>query len=55
MKYFAMLLLGLMLLTPIAYADQPYDESANAVSDINQAIKTASAENKHVIAIFGAN
>jgi protein disulfide-isomerase len=55
MKKILTLILGLMLMTPVVHADQPYDETANAVADIKAALKTAGEQNKHVIAIFGAN
>ncbi|MFO1436537.1 MAG: thioredoxin family protein [Gammaproteobacteria bacterium] len=55
MRTVATVLLAISLFAPIAHADQPYDESANALADIKQALKAASAEKKNVIAIFGAN
>lgn len=55
MKRLLTLLLTTLLLLPAAHAEQAYDESANAVADIKAALTSASAQNKHVIAIFGAN
>ena len=46
------LLFSLTLLTASA-ADKPYDESANAKRDIQQALATAA--NKPVVVVFGAN
>lgn len=55
MKILATLFFSALMFAPMAHAGQPYDEGANALADIKAALKTATAENKHVIAIFGAN
>jgi protein disulfide-isomerase len=49
-----LLALGASALPAIA-ATLPYDESANAKADLNQALVEAKADGKPVLVIFGAN
>lgn len=55
-KPFAFLILALML-NPAWAADSknPYDETANAKAQIQAALKSAKAENKSALIVFGAN
>lgn len=52
-----LLLFGLALLVNVASADdrRPYDEAADARQDVRVALKTAAAENKAVLIVFGGN
>ena len=54
-KLFA--LLALIAVCNLAMADDknPYDETANAKEQIQAALKTAKAENKSALIVFGAN
>ena len=54
-KVFALLLLALMAGTASADDKKPYNESANAKEDVQAALKTAKAENKAVLIVFGGN
>jgi protein disulfide-isomerase len=54
-KFFAVVALVSML--GFAWADEknPYDETANAKAQIQAALKSAKAENKLALVVFGAN
>ncbi|WP_442782410.1 thioredoxin family protein [Collimonas fungivorans] len=55
MKKFFALCLGLLLAQAIAAAPLPYDEKADAKTDLTQALSQAQASHKQVILVFGAN
>lgn len=55
MKALLALLLGAALTVQPAMAQQAYDETADAASELRTALETARDSGRHVIAIFGAN
>ena len=54
-KFLVMFSLALMVNTASADDRKPYNENANAKEDVQAALKTAKAENKAVLIVFGAN
>lgn len=55
MKTLAALLISASLLLQPAVAEPAYDETANAVMELKQALETARTAGKHVLVVFGAN
>lgn len=54
-NYLFLLLITVFMATACSQSDGPYDESANARTDIQQALVQAANQQKPAIIIFGAN
>ena len=54
-KFLAMFSLAFMMTTASADDRKPYNDNANAKEDVQAAFKTAKAENKAVLIVFGGN